>query len=100
MPSKCGLWLPYVALLFCIIIISVWVFYRNMRPLYILLHWLTVIKQKKNKTLSNDTQITEFRKLNDAAIRYVERTEQMSEQQKQFIGNASMKYKHRLPSAA
>lgn len=30
----------YVALLFCIIIISVWVFYRNMRPLYVLLHWL------------------------------------------------------------
>ena len=26
----------YVALLFCIIIISVWVFYRNMRPLYVL----------------------------------------------------------------
>ena len=39
--------------------------------------------------MSNDTQITEFRKLNEAAIRYVERTEQMFEQQKQFIGNAS-----------
>lgn len=39
--------------------------------------------------MSNETQITEFRKLNEAAIRYVERTEQMFEQQKQFIGNAS-----------
>ena len=40
----------------------------------------TVIKQEKEiKPLSNDTQITEFRKLNEAAIRYVERTEQMFE---------------------
>lgn len=80
----------YVALLLCIIIISVWVFYRNMRPLYILLHWLDSYQTgKKNKPLKNDTRITEFRKLNDAATRYVERTEQMFEQQKQFIGNAS-----------
>ena len=63
---------------------------RNMRPLYVLLHWLDGYQTgKKNKPLSNETQITEFRKLNEAAIRYVERTEQMFEQQKQFIGNAS-----------
>lgn len=80
----------YVALLFCIIIISVWVFYRNMHPLYVLLHWLDNYQTgKKNEPLNNNTQITEFRKLNDAATRYVERTEQMFEQQKQFIGNAS-----------
>ena len=70
--------------------IQVWIFYRNMRPLYVLLHWLDGYQTgKKNKPLSNETQITEFRKLNEAAIRYVERTEQMFEQQKQFIGNAS-----------
>lgn len=80
----------YVALLLCIIIISVWVFYRNMHPLYVLLHWLDNYQTgKKNEPLNNNTQITEFRKLNDAAIRYAERTEQMFEQQKQFIGNAS-----------
>ena len=72
----------YVALLLCIIIISVWVFYRNMRPLYILLHWLDSYQTgKKNLPLKNDTRITEFRKLNDAATRYVERTEHMFEQQ-------------------
>ena len=61
-----------------------------MRPLYVLLHWLDGYQTgKRNKPLSNDTQITEFRKLNEAAIRYVERTEQMFEQQKQFIGNAA-----------
>lgn len=80
----------YAALLFFIILISVWVFYRNMRPLYVLLHWLDGYQTgKKNTPLKNDTRITEFRKLNDAASRYVERTEQMFEQQKQFIGNAS-----------
>lgn len=45
--------------------------------------------RKEKQTSENDTRITEFRKLNDAAARYVERTEQMFEQQKQFIGNAS-----------
>lgn len=80
----------YVALLLCIIIISVWVFYRNMRPLYVLLYWMDSYQTgKKNEPLKNDTRITEFRKLNDAATRYTERMEQMFEQQKQFIGNAS-----------
>ena len=32
---------------------------------------------------------SEFKKLNDAAIRYARRTEQLFDQQKQFIGNAS-----------
>lgn len=90
----------YVALLFCIIIISVWVFYRNMRPLYVLLHWLDGYQTgKKNKPLSNETQITEFRKLNEAAIRYVERTEQMFEQQNNLSEMLHMRYKLHLLSA-
>lgn len=80
----------YVALLFIIIVVNVWVFQRSMRPLYVLLHWLDNYQiGHKNKPLKNDTQITEFRKLNGAAIRNAERSEQLFEQQKQFIGNAS-----------
>lgn len=80
----------YVALLLVIITVNVWVFQRNMRPLYVLLHWLDGYRiGNKNKPLKNDTQVTEFRKLNDAAIRQAQRSEQMFEQQKQFIGNAS-----------
>lgn len=80
----------YVALLLTIIIINVWVFYRNMRPLYVLLHWLDKYHiGKKNGPLQNNTKVSEFRKLNEAAVRYAERSEQMFEQQKQFIGNAS-----------
>lgn len=80
----------YVALLLTIIVINVWVFYRNMHPLYILLHWLDKYSiGKPNEPLQNNTKISEFRKLNEAAIRYAERSEHMFEQQKQFIGNAS-----------
>lgn len=80
----------YVALLLVIITVNVWVFQRNMRPLYVLLHWLDNYRiGNKNVPLNNDTKVTEFRKLNDAAIRQAQRSEQLFEQQKQFIGNAS-----------
>lgn len=80
----------YVTLLLTIIMINVWAFYRNMRPLYVLLHWLDKYRiGKGNEALQNDTKVSEFRKLNEAAVRYAERSEQMFEQQKQFIGNAS-----------
>lgn len=61
-----------------------------MRPLYVLLHWLDKYRiGKVNEPLQNNTRVSEFRKLNEAAVRYAERSEQMFEQQKQFIGNAS-----------
>ncbi|MBO1704433.1 HAMP domain-containing histidine kinase, partial [Eubacterium callanderi] len=44
---------------------------------------------QKNIPLINNTRITEFRKLNDAALRNARRAEEQFEQQKQFIGNAS-----------
>ena len=80
----------YVALLLVIIVVNVWVFQRNMRPLYVLLHWLDKYRiGQPNSPLKNDTKVTEFRKLNDAVRKNTERSEQMFEQQKQFIGNAS-----------
>lgn len=80
----------YLTLLVTIILINVWVFYRNMRPLYVLLHWLDKYSiGKKNEPLQNVTPVSEFRKLNEAAMRYAERSERMFDQQKQFIGNAS-----------
>lgn len=80
----------YVVLLLVITAINVWVFQRNMRPLYMLLHWLDRYRiGKENESLKNDTKVAEFQKLNEAVMRYVERSEQIFEQQKQFIGNAS-----------
>ena len=61
-----------------------------MRPLYVLLHWLDSLQTgKPGQPLQNDTKISEFKKLNEAAVRYTDRMEQLFEQQKQFIGNAS-----------
>ncbi len=80
----------YVALLLTIILIDIWVFRQSLKPLYVLLHWLDHYRLgKKNAPLGNETRITEFRKLNEAALRYAARSEEMYEQQKQFIGNAS-----------
>lgn len=80
----------YVFLLFMVLVITTLVFYRNMKPLYVLLDWLDSYRiGKRNKPLENDTSVTEFRKLNEAALRNAERNEKMFEQQKLFIGNAS-----------
>lgn len=80
----------YLFLLGMILLVTVVVLYRTMRPLYALLRWLdgyTVGAQ--NPPLAVETSVTEFRRLNDAARRYAVRAESTFERQKQFIGNAS-----------
>lgn len=80
----------YGALLFSVIAVSVVLFYRTMRPLYVLLRWLDAYRVGgENPPLAVATEITEFRRLNEAALRYAERAESLFERQKQFIGNAS-----------
>lgn len=80
----------YVTLLVIILIINIWVFHRSMQPLYTLLKWLeNYTVGGNNIPLENRTTVTEFKKLNEAAIRSAERNEALFEQQKQFIGNAS-----------
>lgn len=80
----------YVGLLFVIIVVNVWVYDRSTRPLHVLLAWMDKYRVGgKNEPLQNKTNVTEFRKLNEAAIRNMERAEEVFEEQKQFIGNAS-----------
>lgn len=80
----------YVLLLLIILSINIWVFRKNMKPLYVLLKWLDSSQLgKKNEPLENTTKITEFRKLNAATMAFAERGEKLFEQQKSFIGNAS-----------
>ncbi len=63
---------------------------RSNRPLYKLLDWLDKYKVgEKNTPLDNETDITEFKKLNEAAVKNMKRAEEVFEEQKQFIGNAS-----------
>lgn len=80
----------YVFLLLVIIVINAWVYKWNMRPLYVLLEWLDNYRLgHKNDPLENTTKITEFSRLNEAAIEAARRNEYLYEQQKIFIGNAS-----------
>ena len=61
-----------------------------MRPLYTLLKWLEDYRLgTKEKPLDESLRIVEFRKLNEAANMFSERSEKLYEQQKLFIGNAS-----------
>ena len=80
----------YVALLLAIILINVWVFRKSMKPLYVLLRWLEDNRLGRKRTeLRNPTNVTEFCQLNDAVNAYASHSEEVFEQQKQFIGNAS-----------
>ena len=80
----------YVLLLLIILSINIWVYRKNMKPLYVLLKWLDSSQLgKKNEPLENTTKMTEFRKLNAATMAFAERGEKLFEQQKTFIGNAS-----------
>lgn len=80
----------YIVLLITLLLVCIWIFYRSLTPLYSLLNWLDHYQPGKQHTLiENKTNIREFRKLNDAARQAVERSEQLFNQQKQFIGNTS-----------
>lgn len=80
----------YVGLLLVIIAVNIWVYQRSNRPLHKLLAWMDEYKiGGKNIPLNNDTDIAEFKKLNEAAIRNMKRAEELFEEQKLFIGNAS-----------
>ncbi len=80
----------YFTLLFIILIINVWIFYRSMKPLYVLLKWLDQYTIGHHDFPPNlKTPITEFKKLHEAAVKSVKRNQVIFEQQKQFIGNAS-----------
>ena len=80
----------YVMLLLVILLITAWVYRRNMKPLYHLLGWLDRYQLgHPNEPLDNKTTITEFHHLNETVTEFAGRNEKLFEQQKQFIGNAS-----------
>ena len=80
----------FVILLVTILIINIWVFYRSMKPFYVLLHWLGDYRLgQTHKPLYNPTHTSELQKLNDTVIRFAQHSQEVFQQQKQFIGNAS-----------
>lgn len=82
--------LLYLLLLLTLIGVTTWIFHRSMQPLYALLHWLDHFTPgKHNEPVPDNTNITEFHRLNVAAQEAADRSELLFERQKQFIGNAS-----------
>ena len=80
----------YALLLLTVIFINVWVFNRSLNPLYVLLDWVDGYQLgTANPPLDNKTNIREFKKLNEALIRHINRSEKTYNDQKLFIGNAS-----------
>ena len=80
----------FVSLSVVIIVINVWIFRICMKPFYRLLEWLEKYRVgTKNTLLENPTNTTEFQKLNEAVAQFASHNEEVFEQQKLFIGNAS-----------
>ncbi len=80
----------YVGLLLTFLLVNIFVFRKSMKPFYELLEWLgnnRLGSGNSSPQIKTDTE--EFSRLNDAVARYARHSEEIFQQQKQFIGNAS-----------
>ena len=82
--------LLFLCLVLNFLLISTFVFKRTMKPFYQILEW---VEKNRLGSGSNGPQVvtstTEFSKLNEALVKYAHHSEDIFQQQKQFIGNAS-----------
>jgi len=82
--------LLYVALLVAVIALNGWIIHRSFRPLYEILRWLDGLTLGREVApLAAETRTVEFRRLGEAAMRTARRSNEMYEEQRAFIGNAS-----------
>lgn len=82
--------LLYATLLLGIAVVNLWGMHLSMRPLRRLLAWLDgYVPGRRHAPLHNPTAISEFRRLNEVATAAIARSEELHEQQKLFVGNAS-----------
>ena len=80
----------YIILLLTVIFIALAVLQKSMRPFYKILDWLNgYTPGKSHGTLSVSTNVKEFAELEKVAVELSERSDEVYEKQKQFIGNAS-----------
>ena len=80
----------YLILLVTVIVITLAVFQKSIRPLYEILDWLNAYTPGKTQDkLAADTDIYEFRQLEKAVTEATDRSNEAYEKQKQFIGHAS-----------
>lgn len=82
--------LLFVTLLLVLVALNFWMVKREMKPLHRLLSWLAAYKPGASlQPLNNPTGITEFKNLNQSVSDAIQRGEDLHQQQKQFVGNAS-----------
>lgn len=80
----------YLLLLVVVLAINWGVIQNSMRPLYAMLDWMDRFDLRKNNLpLQDETSVTEFRKLIDAANTQVARMQEIYNQQRQFVDNAA-----------
>lgn len=78
-----------VGMLLVVIGVFAWVFVRHTRPLYSVLHYLDSYAIGKPQALDNETDVTEFRQLNESVSACMQRIEEVYERERRFIGDAS-----------
>ena len=80
----------YVGMLVTVLVVTALIFYRHMRPLYRLLHWLDGYRPGcKPEAVPQQSSVAEFRKLGNALQRAIDSSEHLLERQSRFIGDAS-----------
>lgn len=85
-----GIILLFFLLFLATILINLVTYRRTMKPLYALLSWIDEYRPgAANPPLSIETDVDEFLKLNEAAIKNARRHEAMYEEQREFIDNVS-----------
>ena len=78
-----------VIMLLVVMGVFAWVFVRHTRPLYRVLNHLDSYAIGKRQALDNDTDVTEFQRLNESVTACLERIEEVYERERRFIGDAS-----------
>lgn len=76
-------------MLLVIIGVFAWVFVRHTKPLYRVLDHLDNYTIGKRQPLHNDTNVTEFQRLNKSVNACIDRIEEAYERERRFIGDAS-----------
>lgn len=80
----------YVVLLISGVSLTMWVIRSSMKPFYRLLQWVDrYTPGHAHEPVPNATSVAEFRQLSGAMQQMVDRSEELYDRQKQFIGNAS-----------
>ncbi|WP_304297734.1 HAMP domain-containing sensor histidine kinase [Porphyromonas gulae] len=81
----------YVLLLIVTISVTTWIISRSFRPLYRLMKWIDRfrVNEPVEELPIAKTDVTEFRKLNEAMLRTARHNVKVFEQQKEFISHAS-----------